>query len=82
MCEHKNSEVKDSRPKGYVNRRGAYVFFREYPYLIYRRRECMDCGVKFSTVEMFVEYIDERLDPKQARKEILAQLINFLSKQS
>jgi len=42
----------------------------------------MDCGVKFSTVEMFVEYIDERLDPKQARKEILAQLINFLSKQS
>ena len=67
-CGHKNSKVTDSRPaKGYIR----------------RRRECKDCGERYSTVEIITTGRSVQAVPNairnSVRNELLAEIKHLFS---
>ena len=74
-CNHKNSDVTDSRARDFIGKGGKPKYkITDIPFYIVRRRKCRDCGDKFTTVEVDAEYIKEL----KASEKTLESLKGFL----
>lgn len=65
MCDHKNTIVTDSREPGYAIA-GRLVYKQPtYPAIVRRRRKCLDCNTRFSTVELPIEYVEHVIEKQK-----------------
>lgn len=51
-CEHKQTCVTNSRAFDHAHNGRLSYKARSYPVKFFRRRQCLECGEKFTTVEI------------------------------
>jgi transcriptional regulator NrdR family protein len=83
-CQHHDTTVYSSRPDGALRADGyRHHAQRSYPCLVFRNRKCLDCGHKFSTVEVPRGYMDDLVeanDPAAMRKQLAKEVFAYLTK--
>lgn len=70
-CDHVKVETLTTRRVGEKN-----AARRVFPYLVYRKKHCFDCGRKFGTFELTEQQIEELVDSitKSFKKRIATAL--------
>ena len=78
LCDHKRTEVKSSRAPDFIRQDGKPAYGPIlYPCMVVRRRYCLECGERITTVEVPKDFMDS-IDPEKVRNEILTQIHMFL----
>lgn len=82
-CEHNRTEVLHSRKPDSLNASGQHWYGkRQYSVFAFRRRRCLDCGLRFTTVEIDLDTADNLANRSEVtRKELLKEIGNFLAQQ-
>ena len=79
-CRHSHTSVQNSRGANELDVNGNYKLGGkiDYPCYVVRRRKCLGCGHRFTTVELPKEFVDKRLNAGSIREEIVEELVEFI----
>lgn len=79
FCEHQKSAVINTNTKSSGKHRVGHI--KQYDYLVMRRRKCLDCGYKFTTVEVDRELFDTTMAASyDAKNRVISDIIQYLIK--
>lgn len=79
ICAHKRTSVKDSRVPDASDSHGYLIHDGlKYPCIRVRRLKCLDCGEKFTTVEVPQKYMDSIPSAASIKIAILKDMEKFI----
>ena len=82
-CDHSDTIVKETRHPDYEPKPGKRRFRRfDFPVLIMRQRECMDCKERFITCEVRMDDLSIMINESlKDRTSLTEDILKFLKEQ-